>query len=207
MNKINNIIIAIVGLLVLNALNINQTLANDKTAKTKSFHDFKVKTIDGEDYDLSKLKGKKIIVVNTASKCGLTPQYKVLEQLYESMDKSKFEIIAFPANNFLSQEPATDGEIKEFCQVNYGVTFPIMSKVSVSDYIYNSYPPDEAKATKTSTDEIYQWLTQKSKNGVMDTKIQWNFQKFLIDENGNLVGTLSPMVSAEIILIKDWLGK
>ncbi len=176
----------------------------DEKSKAKSFHDFKVKTIDGETFDLAQLKGKKVMVVNVASKCGLTPQYKVLQKLYESLDKSKYEIIAFPANNFLEQEPGTNSEIKEFCSKNYGVTFPIMDKVSVCDFIYNSYPTDTAKATKTSTDEIYQWLTQKSQNGVMDSKMKWNFQKFLIDENGNLVGVLPPSIGEEILTLKSW---
>lgn len=184
-------------------------LGNKKSPKEikakKTFHDFTVKTIDGKDFKLSKLKGKKVLVVNVASKCGLTPQYKVLQEIYESLDTSKFEIIAFPANNFLKQEPGSSEEIKNFCQLNYGVTFPIMAKVSVCNYIYKTYPPDTAKAEITTTDEIYKWLTQKSENGVLDTKIQWNFQKFLIDENGNLIGTLSPMISKEILLLKEWL--
>ncbi len=172
--------------------------------KLKTFYDFKVKTLDGKVFDMASLKGKKVLVVNTASKCGFTPQYEVLQKLYESLDKSKFEIIGFPANNFLSQEPGTNAEIKEFCTKNYGVTFPMMSKVSVCDYIYESYPPDPEKAKKVTTDEIYQWLTKKELNGVLDTKIQWNFQKFLIDENGKLMGTLSPKMGEELLLLKEW---
>ena len=175
--------------------------------KIKSFHDFTVKTIDGKDYKLSKLKGKKVIVVNTASQCGLTPQYKTLQEIYETIDTSKFQIIAFPANNFLEQDPGTNSEIKEFCQKNYGVTFPVMAKVSVSDYVFKSYPIDTAKAAKTSTDVIYQWLTQKSKNGVMDSKIKWNFQKYLIDENGKLIGMLPPNVCDEILIIRSFFTK
>lgn len=179
----------------------------NKNNKLKTFHDFKVKTLDGKEFDLASLKGKKVLVVNTASKCGLTPQYEVLQKLYESLDKSKFEIIGFPANNFLSQEPGSNTEIKEFCTKNYGVTFPMMSKVSVCDYIYESYPPDPEKAQKTTTDEIYQWLTKKELNGVLDTDIQWNFQKFLIDEHGRLMGTISPKIGKELLLLKDWFGK
>lgn len=171
----------------------------------KSFHDFTVKNIDGEYFPLSKLKGKKVLVVNTASKCGLTPQYAVLQKLYESINKDKFEIVAFPANNFLEQEPGTNAEIKSFCSKNYGVTFPVMEKVSVCNYIYHSYPIDTLKATITSTHEIYNWLTKKSLNGVADTKIKWNFQKFLIDENGKLLGSLSPGLSEEILTLKRWL--
>lgn len=183
-------------------INLNISI-NDYNVK--SFHDFVVKDINGEDYKMSKLIGKKVIVVNTATECGLTPQLKILQNIYESLDTSKFEIIAFPANNFLEQEPGANHEIKDICQINYGVTFPIMSKVSVCNYIYHSYPADTLKSTKTTTDEIYQWLTQKSKNGVLDTKIKWNFQKFLIDENGKLIGTLSPTVSEEILTLKLWL--
>ena len=174
--------------------------------KKKTFHDFVVKTIDGDDYNLSDLKGKKVLVVNVASKCGLTPQYKILQELYERLDKSKFEIIGFPANNFLKQEPGSNEEIAEFCQKNYGVSFPIMEKVSVCDYIYQSYPPDTAKAIKTNTDDIYKWLTRKEENGLIDTVIEWNFQKFLIDENGELIGTLSPRLAKEILLLKEWFG-
>jgi glutathione peroxidase len=144
----------ITALIVFANFSMAQKTNSEKGAK-KNFHDFTVKTIDGEDFDLSKLKGKKILVVNTASKCGLTPQYAVLQELYETIDTSKFEIIGFPANNFLQQEPGSSDEIKTFCQLNYGVTFPMMEKVSVCDFVYQSYPPDTVKATKTTTDEIY----------------------------------------------------
>lgn len=190
---------------------VNQLYAQElstapNSPKFKTFHDYKVKTIDGKDFDLSTLKGKKVLVVNTASKCGNTPQYEILQKLYDKMDKSKFEIIGFPANNFLSQEPGSDKDIKEFCTKNYGVTFPMMAKVSVCDYIYESHPIDPAKAKKVSTDEIYKWLTSKELNGVMDTQIEWNFQKFLIDENGHLLGTLSPKFAKELLLLQDWFS-
>lgn len=99
--------------------------------QTKSFYDFKVKTIDGVEYNLTQLKGKKVLVVNTASKCGFTPQYAELQKLYETYGGDKFIIIGFPANNFLSQEPGSNSEIKAFCTANYGVTFPMMEKISV----------------------------------------------------------------------------
>lgn len=177
---------------------------NDKSAQ-KTFHDFIVKDINGNDYNLSQLKGKKVLVVNTASKCGFTPQFEQLQKLYESLDKEKFEIIGFPANNFLKQDPGTNKEIMEFCSANYGVTFPMMAKVSVCDYVYTAYPPDENKAEKVSTDPIYEWLTKKELNGVADTKMKWNFQKFLIDENGELIGSLPPNVMNEIIFLNEWL--
>ena len=120
-------------------------------AQQKSFYDFTVKTIDGEDISLSTFKGKKVLVVNVASKCGFTPQYAKLEELYEKYGKDNFVIIGFPANNFLSQEPGSNEEIKEFCTLNYGVTFPMMAKISVKG-------KDIAP--------LYKWLTQKSENGV-----------------------------------------
>lgn len=175
----------------------------DKPAQ-KTFHDFVVKDINGNDFDLAQLKGKKVLVVNTASKCGLTPQFELLQKLYESLDKEKFEIIGFPANNFLKQDPGSSEEILEFCTANYGVTFPMMDKVSVCNYIYTAYPPDENKAEKVSTDPIYEWLTKKELNGVADTKIEWNFQKFLIDEDGKLIGSLAPNVISEILMLNEW---
>ena len=139
----------------------------------KTFHDFTVTTIDGEEYPLSQLKGKKVLVVNTASKCGYTPQYEDLEKLFEKYGGDKFIIIGFPANNFMRQEPGSNTEIKEFCTSKYGVTFPMMAKISVKG---DDIAP------------VYSWLTKKDENGVMDAPVKWNFQKFMIDENGNLAG-------------------
>lgn len=137
-----------------------------------SFYDYTVKTIDGAVFNLSTLKGKKVMVVNTASKCGFTPQYEGLEKLYEKYKDQNFVIIGFPANNFMHQEPGTNEEIKEFCKKNYGVSFPMMAKISVKG-------EDMAP--------IYKWLTTAELNGVMDSEVKWNFQKYLIDEKGNLV--------------------
>lgn len=158
--------------------NVEQ-LKNQNTMLTEqnSIHQFKVDDINGKTFDFSTLKGKKILVVNVASKCGLTPQYKDLQTLYDQYKASGFEIIGFPANNFMGQEPGTNEEIASFCELNYGVTFPIMSKVSVKD---NDIHP------------IYQFLTQKAKNGVADSTVDWNFQKYLLDENGYLVEVFSP---------------
>jgi len=136
------------------------------------FYDFKVKTLEGYNFDLASLKGKKVLVVNTASNCGFTPQYEDLQALYEKYGGDDFVIIGFPANNFLKQEPGTNEEIREFCSKNYGVDFPMMAKISVKGG--DIHP-------------LYVWLTSKDKNGVMDTTVKWNFQKYLIDENGNLV--------------------
>ena len=139
--------------------------------QTKNIYQFKVNGLEGGTIDFSAYKGKKILVVNTASACGYTPQYKELETLYEKY-KNKLVIIGFPANNFGGQEPGTNAEIKEFCTKNYGVTFPIAAKISVKG---------------DDTAPIYKWLTSKTENGVLDATIGWNFNKFLIDENGNMV--------------------
>lgn len=164
--------------------------SKETTAK-KSFYDFKVETIDGEVFDLSSLKGKKVMVVNTASKCGLTPQYKDLEALYQKYGSEKFVIIGFPANNFNEQEPGSNEDIKEFCSKNYGVSFPMMSKVSVKG-------DDMAP--------LYKWLTQKSQNGVKDSEVQWNFQKYLIDEKGNLVDVIPPKENPSSEKVTTWIA-
>jgi len=144
-------------------------------AQSTTLHDFKVKDIDGNDFDLASLKGKKVLVVNTASKCGFTPQYEDLQKLYEKYGSGNFVIIGFPANNFLKQEPGSNKEIKEFCTSKYEVTFPMMSKISVKGE--DIHP-------------LYEWLTMKELNGKMDSDVKWNFQKYLIDENGKLVDVM-----------------
>ncbi len=169
---------------------INFFMVITLTAQKKNFHTFSATTIDGKTLDFSTLKGKKVLVVNTASKCGLTPQYKELEELYKQYGGDKFTIIGFPANNFMSQEPGTDEEIKQFCEVNYGVTFQMMSKISVKGD--DMHP-------------IYRWLTTKDENGVMDSKVSWNFQKYMIDENGNLVDFVEPKKSPMTEKIVNWI--
>jgi glutathione peroxidase len=139
----------------------------------QSFYDFKTKTVDGKEFDFATLKGKKVMIVNTASKCGFTPQYESLQKLYEQYGGDDFIILGFPANNFMRQEPGTNEEIKEFCSLNYGVTFPMMAKVSVKGK--DMHP-------------LYKWLTSKKLNGFENSKVKWNFQKYIIDENGKLVG-------------------
>ena len=163
-------------------------LANAQNVK--SFYDFKTTTIDGQPFDLSTLRGKKVLVVNTASKCGNTPQYAQLEQLYQKYGGAKFTIIGFPANNFFSQEPGTNDQIREFCTKNYGVTFLMMSKISVKG---------------KDQDPIYQWLTSKEENGVMDAPVKWNFQKFMIDEKGHIVGMVAPGTTPMTKEIVDWI--
>ena len=142
-------------------------------------YDFKVPGLDGNTIDLSKYKGKKILIVNTASKCGFTPQYADLEALYEKY-KDKLVIIGFPANNFAQQEPGSNSEIKEFCTKNYGVTFPMADKV---DVIGDNIHP------------LFKYLTEEAKKlGVADPVIGWNFTKFLIDENGKLIAVFPSKV-------------
>ena len=161
-------------------------------AQNKSFYDFAVKTIDGKEFSLSSLKGKKVLVVNVASKCGLTTQYAQLEKLYEKYKDKDFVIIGFPANNFMGQEPGSNEEIAQFCSLNYGVTFPMMAKISV-------------KGKEIAP--LYQWLTEKKLNGKEDASVQWNFQKFMIDENGNWVGFASPKESPFSEKIVTWIEK
>ncbi|MCX2679318.1 glutathione peroxidase [Galbibacter sp. EGI 63066] len=143
----------------------------------ENIYQFKVEDLYGEEFDFSQLKGKKIMVVNTASECGLTPQYENLQELYETFKDDNFVIVGFPANNFGGQEPGSNKEIAAFCKENYGVTFPMMAKISVKgDDIH----------------PVYQFLTQESKNGFQDSEVEWNFQKYLIDEQGYLVDVISP---------------
>ena len=172
---------------------LDKDMATTETASQQQAEDiyqFQVKTLSEEDFDFSSLKGKKIMVVNTASKCGLTPQYKDLQALYDTYKEENFVIVGFPANNFAKQEPGTNAEIAEFCKLNYGVSFPMMSKISVKGK--DMHP-------------LYQFLTQKSKNGFEDSKVSWNFQKYLIDENGNLVQVIAPKTLPTDESIVSWI--
>lgn len=140
-----------------------------------SIYDFKVDSLEGGALDLSAYKGKKVLIVNTASKCGLTPQYKDLETLYKTY-KGKLVVIGFPANNFMRQEPGTNAEIKEFCEEKYGVSFPMAAKVSVKGK--DIHP-------------LFKYLVDEAeKKGIKDP-IKWNFTKFLVDEEGKLVTVFS----------------
>ncbi len=159
-------------------------------AQEKTLYDFTVKDIDGKEFNMSQLKGKKVLIVNVASKCGFTPQYKELESLYQEYKDKNFIIIGFPANNFLHQEPGTNDQIKAFCTLNYGVSFPMMSKISVKG-------KDIAP--------IYKWLTMKSENGKFDAPVKWNFQKFMIDEEGRLVDFVPTRQSPRCDKIINWL--
>lgn len=161
-------------------------IAQVSTQNVKNIYDFKVEALEGGTIDFSSFKGKKILIVNTASACGYTPQYKELQQLYDKY-KEKLVIVGFPANNFGGQEPGSNIDIKAFCEKNYGVSFPMAAKISVKG-------EDMAP--------IYKWLTSKAANGVLDADIRWNFNKFLIDENGKMVAyfpsKVTPM-SEEIV--------
>jgi glutathione peroxidase len=159
-------------IMIITALVLTSAYVNAQSTVKKTFHDFTVTTIDGNEFPLSQLKGKKVLVVNTASKCGYTPQYEDLEKLYETYGGDHFTVIGFPANNFMNQEPGTNEEIKQFCSSKYAVTFQMMSKISVKG---------------SDIAPVYSWLTKKAENGIMDAPVKWNFQKFMIDENGNLI--------------------
>ena len=164
---------------------------NDNPSDNLSIYDFEVKTIDGVAYDLSSLKGKKILVVNVASKCGLTPQYKQLEELYLEYKDQNFEVLAFPSSDFANQEFSDSEKISSFCQKNYGVTFTIFEKVSVRGK--DKHP-------------IYQWLTEKDKNKNKNVSVLWNFQKFAIDENGKWVDYFLPTTSPKSKKIIRWIN-
>lgn len=165
------------------------SMTSDNTKKT--LYDFKAKTIDGADYDFSKLKGRKVLIVNVASECGYTDQYAGLQELYNKYDSTgKFEIIAFPCNQFGGQEPGTSTEIKTFCTSKFGVTFQMMEKIDV---------------TGDKQHPLYSWLTHKSENGVEDSEVSWNFNKYLIDENGNYVKHLSSKVEPMSAEITNWI--
>ena len=164
--------------------------SDDANPSVKTIFEFKVTDIKNAEFDFATLKGKKIMVVNTASECGLTPQYEQLQTVYEKYKDQNFVIIGFPANNFLGQEPGSNDQIATFCKANYGVTFPMMSKISVKG-------KDMAP--------IYQFLTQKSQNGLEDSDVQWNFQKYLIGTDGKLVRVVSPKTLPDDASIISWI--
>ena len=169
---------------------ISSTAAIAQEKSDNTIFQFKVKDIEGQDFDLASLKGKKVMIVNTASKCGLTPQYTKLQALYEKYNKEDFVIVGFPANNFLRQEPGTNEEIATFCESNYGVTFPMMSKISVKGK--DMHP-------------LYEFLTQEAKNGVVNSSVSWNFQKYLINPDGRLARVVSPRTQPNDPSIISWI--
>jgi glutathione peroxidase len=142
-----------------------------------SVYDMTVKTIRGEEKSMADYKGKVLLIVNTASKCGFTPQYKELQELYDEYKDKGFEVLGFPCNQFGHQEPGSESEIESFCQLNYGVTFPMFAKIDVNGA--NAHP-------------LFVYLTEKAP-GILGTKsIKWNFTKFLVDKNGNVISRFAP---------------
>lgn len=166
------------------------SFANAQKKHEGTIYQFTVKDISGKKYPLSKLKGKKVMIVNTASKCGLTPQYEELEALYKKYKNQNFVIIGFPSNDFKQQDPGTNKEIAEFCKATFGITFPMMEKVVVKG---------------EGLHPLYQFLTQKSKNGLEDAEVQWNFQKFLIGTNGKLEKVISPRTKPSDNEVINWI--
>ncbi|MCM3783611.1 glutathione peroxidase [Neobacillus mesonae] len=149
-----------------------------------SIYDYQVNTLRGQELSMSEYKGKILLIVNTASKCGLTPQYKGLQELYDKFKDQSFEILGFPSNQFAEQEPGTNDEIAEFCQMNYGVNFPMFEKIKVNG--------DEAHP-------LFKHLKEKAP-GIMGSKsIKWNFTKFLVDQNGKIVKRYSPQTTPDKI--------
>jgi len=186
----NLFIYALVLLLFSSCQGQKKTTKTVATMKKQTIYQFKVEDLSGQPFDFASLKGKKIMIVNTASKCGLTPQYKELEALYKEYASKGFVIVGFPANNFASQEPGTNKEIATFCQLNYGVTFQMMDKVSVKG---------------SDMCAVYQFLTQKAKNGLQDSDVEWNFQKYLLNEKGELVKVIAPRTSPTDTEIVNWI--
>ncbi|MFC0777365.1 glutathione peroxidase [Flavobacterium sp. HJSW_4] len=190
------ILLMLFGAVMLSATGLNaQTSTNklskkDKAMAKETIYQFKVEDLSGDTFDFASLKGKKIMIVNTASKCGLTPQYKDLEAIYKEYKDKGFVIVGFPANNFASQEPGSNKEIESFCQQNYGVSFPMMSKVSVKG---------------SDMCDVYKFLTEKSKNGLQDSEVEWNFQKYLINEKGELVKVIKPKTLPTDPEVINWI--
>lgn len=192
MNKIAFLVCSAVFLMA-SQLQAQTSINKSKTEKVmgkQTIYQFKVEDLSGNTFDFASLKGKKVMIVNTASKCGLTPQYKDLEAVYKEYKDKGFVIVGFPANNFASQEPGTNEEIQTFCQQNYGVTFPMMDKVSVKG---------------DDMCEVYKFLTQKSKNGLQDSEVEWNFQKYLINEKGELVKVIKPKTLVTEPEVINWI--
>lgn len=155
-----------------------------------SFYELSCKTIDGDTFEFSTLKGKKVLIVNVASKCGFTPQYEDLEKLFKEYGGDDFIILGFPSNDFLKQESGSEKEIKAFCQLTYGVTFPMMSKVKVKG---------------DDKHQVYKWLTRKDLNRVMNSTVKWNFQKYMISKEGYLLGLAAPGDKPYSVKILDFI--
>lgn len=193
MKRLSIFLVAVFGLISCQnhaqaKLEAKQTKVSKMSAE--DIYQFKVTDLAGVDYDMKDLRGKKVMIVNTASKCGLTPQYKDLEAIYQKYQDKNFVIVGFPANNFAGQEPGTNKEIGEFCERNYGVSFPMMGKISVKG---------------DDMHDLYKFLTKKERNGLQDSTVEWNFQKYLIDENGHLVKVIDPKTLPTDASIISWI--
>lgn len=167
------------------------TFASINAQQSNSIYDYKLTDIDGNLFDMSDLKGKKVLLVNTASQCGLTTQVDDMVKLYNDYKDKDLVVVAIPSNDFGNQEPGSNEEIKKFAK-EHNVNFPVMSKTSV-------------KGDKE--DPLYKWLTSKDLNGVMDTEVAWNYQKYMIDEEGKLVGVVEPRESPTSDKVMEWLAK
>jgi len=173
------------SLMVAALVTASPVLAKEKSGKAdkaKSIHDFAIKDINGKDVKLKQYRGKVVMLVNVASKCGLTPQYEGLQKLYTKYQGQGFVVLGIPANNFGGQEPGTNEEIKTFCSTKYNVTFPMFSKVSVKG---------------EDIDPLFKFLTDKETNPEFGGDIAWNFNKFLVDRNGKIIARFSPKEAPE----------
>jgi len=188
-----SVVLVVTAVLSLGCFNSVQ-VAPDAALQTNtpmSFYSLSATDINGRTVSMEEFKGKKVVVVNTASECGYTPQYEQLQELYERFKDKGLVVVGFPSNDFGGQEPGSEAEIAAFCQKNYGVTFPLMSKVSTKGG--EQHP-------------VYQWLTTKAKNGSMDSEVKWNFHKFLIDEQGRLVKSLGSGVGPLDEEVLGWVN-
>lgn len=161
----------------LNACKANEGQKNTTSATAQSIYDFTLNDIDGKPVSLSAYKGKVVVIVNTASQCGLVGQLGEIQKFYEKYKDKGVVVLGFPANNFLGQEPLNNADIKTFCSKNYGVTFPMFEKISVKG---------------DGMHPLYKYLTEKAENGITDAPVKWNYQKFIIDKNGHVVCAISP---------------
>ncbi len=189
-NSVSKKIFLVTLILPISLFGFGQKAKTSSDLNPKSIYKYQVKDINGDEFDFESLKGKKIMIVNTASRCGYTKQFAALQELYEKYKDQNFVIVGFPSNDFMNQDPGTDEEILEFCSINYGVTFPMMSKV---------------KVTGKKKDPIYKFLTDVKQNGVESSSVGWNFQKYLIDENGYLVKVISTKTEPDSQEIIDWI--
>ncbi|MDD2634725.1 MAG: glutathione peroxidase [Bacteroidales bacterium] len=166
--------------------------AQNKKSDIKPIYQFKVKDITGQNFDFKELEGKKIMIVNTASKCGFTKQFTELQEIYETYKDQNFVIVGFPSNDFMNQDPGSNEEILEFCTTNFGVSFPMMSKIQVTG---------KKKAN------IYKYLTDKDLNGYESSKVNWNFQKYLINDKGYLEKVIGTKTAPDDDVIINWIEK